>query len=98
MDLGTSAAVCVSILTLGGLVLTILRFIKKDSPKSLGNGESRRLEDRLREEFVSKDSCEGNLKRIEQVMEVTSKSLSKEIETLGKNIGISLDDIKGRLA
>jgi len=98
MDAGTSAAVCIAIITFGGLVLALLRFFKSKNGQSIppANGRKDFMEE-VREKFVTEKTCLVNMKRIEQVLSITSKGLSKEITILGANIGKSLDDIKAKL-
>ena len=98
MDAGTSAAVCITVITFGGLVLAFLRFFKSKNGRSIPttNGRKDYMEE-IRKEFVTEKTCQVNMKRIEQVLSITSKGLSKEITTLGTNIGKSLDDIKAKL-
>jgi len=98
MDAGTSAAVCITVITFGGLVLSLLRFFKSKNGHSIPTANGRKdFMEEVREEFVAEKTCKANIKRIEQVLDITSKGLSKEITTLGVNIGKSLDDIKAKL-
>ena len=98
MDLGTSLTWCIGILTFGGLVLAFLRFFRKNgNPKNSvipGGKVVIQLEEWIRKSYVTKDSCEGNVKRIEQVFEVSCDALSEKIVLLGKSINTRLEDIK----
>ena len=97
MDLGTSLTWCIGILTFGGLVLAFLRFFRKNNSGNPKNETLRQVEKWAKREFVTKDTCDGNVKRFEEVIKLTTKNLSKEITTLGTNIQVNLDDIKSRL-
>jgi len=89
MDLGTSLVWCVSVATLGGIVLSFLRFFKSKNnnpggaTKSSNVALSEQFTLGLRKEFVSEKTCIANMKAIETSINLTKEILVGKIDGLG---------------
>ena len=102
MDVGTSMAVCVGIATVGGVILSFLRFFKNKNggtdSKGLNDKGFVSLEGILRKEFVTEKTCEANIKGIETSIRLTKEALMGKIGDLDRTFDTGLKNLRREMS